>query len=83
MGPRRDPSTMSCAIRGASSADIDDGRRYVLDDARADGGSVRVRPELRVRSGLAARVLSGQGDGVQRSGGTGLEAEEPALDGGG
>ena len=30
MGPRRDPSTMSCAIRGASSADIDDGRRYVL-----------------------------------------------------
>ena len=44
---------------------------------------MRVRPELRVRSGLAARVPIGQGDGVQRSGGAGLEAEEPALDGGG
>ena len=30
MGPHRDPSTMSCAILGASSADLDDGRRYVL-----------------------------------------------------
>jgi hypothetical protein len=30
MGPHRDPSTMSCAIREASSADIDDGRQYVL-----------------------------------------------------
>ncbi len=30
MAPHRDPSSSSCAILGASSADIDDGRRYVL-----------------------------------------------------